>query len=103
MPAPLPLLVAALAALPPTILGQQEAPSDTIPRGLSPEEMLGENFLASLILALGGALLLGTGLALIRPQVDGEGNEVRAPIGRSLIQMTVGGVASVWALATMLS
>ena len=65
--------------------------------------MLGDNFLAYLTLALGAALTLGTGLALLRPQVSEEGEILRAPVGRSLIQIAVGGLAAVWALATIIS
>ncbi|MFV0259443.1 MAG: hypothetical protein ACK5PP_13480 [Acidimicrobiales bacterium] len=70
--------------------------------------MLGDDFLAWLTMALGGALALGTGLALLRPQQPtGEGGAesevVRAPLGRSLIQIVIGSVAAVWALATILS
>ncbi|MFV0526340.1 MAG: hypothetical protein ACK5RL_17780 [Acidimicrobiales bacterium] len=71
--------------------------------------MLGDDFLAWLTMALGGALALGTGLALLRPQQPAadengvEGEVVRAPLGRSLIQIVIGSVAAVWALATIIS
>lgn len=65
--------------------------------------MLGDNFLAYLTLALGAALALGTGLALFRPQRDEDGQLVRAPLGRSLIQISVGSLAAVWSLATIVS
>ena len=63
--------------------------------------MLGDNFLAYLTLALGAALALGNALALLRPRPGPDGELVRAPLGRSLIQITVGGLASIWALATI--
>ena len=66
--------------------------------------MLGDNFLAYLTLAIGAALVVGNGLALVRPRPDGpDGEGVRAPLGRSLIQIAVGGFASIWALATILA
>jgi hypothetical protein len=66
--------------------------------------MLGDNFLAYLTLALGSALALGTGLALLRPRVEEASGEVlRAPLGRSLIQITIGTMAAVWGLATLLA
>ncbi len=66
--------------------------------------MLGDNFLAYLTLALGAALALGTGLALAKPRVDeATGEKVKAPMGRSLIQITIGTVAAVWGLATLLA
>ena len=66
--------------------------------------MLGDNFLAYLTLAIGAALVVGNSLALLRPQPNGpDGEIVKAPLGRSLIQITVGGLASIWAVATILS
>lgn len=67
------------------------------------ENFLGQNFLAYLTLAIGGALVVGTSLALVKPRPDENGNLVKAPLGRSLIQITVGGLATVWALATIVS
>jgi hypothetical protein len=66
--------------------------------------MLGDNFLAFLTLALGAALVAGNGLALLRPRQDTpDGEAMRAPLGRSLIQIVIGGVAAVWALATIVA
>ena len=66
--------------------------------------MLGDDFLAYLTLAIGGALVVGNGLALLRPQASGpDGEAVKAPLGRSMIQITIGGVAAIWALATILN
>ncbi|MGF1598801.1 MAG: hypothetical protein ACFCVK_18045 [Acidimicrobiales bacterium] len=66
--------------------------------------MLGDNFLAYLTLAIGAALVVGNGLALLKPQpADGDGEPVRAPLGRSLVQIVVGGLAAVWALATIVA
>lgn len=65
--------------------------------------MLGDNFLAYMTLALGAALAGGTALALLRPQQLPNGETVRAPLGRSLIQIVIGGLAAIWALATIAS
>ena len=66
--------------------------------------MLGDNFLAYLTLSLGAALALGTGLALVKPRVDeATGETLKAPLGRSMIQITIGSIAAVWGLATLLN
>ena len=65
---------------------------------------LGEDLLPLLVLALGAAMVVGNGLALVRPPVlprDGELD--RAPAGRSLVMIAVGLVAAVWALASLVS
>ncbi len=66
---------------------------------------LGEDLLAYLVLAFGGALCVGNFLAVVKPperQLD-EGNLQRAPVGRSLLYSGIGLVAAVWALASLLS
>ena len=46
---------------------------------------LGNDLLAWLLLALGGALAVGNGLALVRPPAHArEGDLARAPIGPTL-------------------
>jgi peptidoglycan/LPS O-acetylase OafA/YrhL len=66
--------------------------------------LLGDNLLAWLTLSIGGALFAGTALALLRPpQQTEEGQLERAPLGRSLVQIAIGLVASIWALATLIS
>ena len=63
---------------------------------------LGEDLLPYLLLALGGAMFVGNGLALIRPpEHTDEGELARAPVGRSLVMMALGFVAAVWAVATL--
>ena len=63
---------------------------------------LGENLLAWLLLALGGALVVGNGLALVRPPREARKGELaRAPVGRSVVMGVVGLVAATWALATL--
>jgi len=63
---------------------------------------LGEDLLAWLVLAIGGALCVGNVLALVRPpEAPKEGELERAPIGRSVVMAVVGGVAAIWALASL--
>lgn len=65
---------------------------------------LGENLLPLLVLALGGALVVGNGLALLRPPADTSDDELaRAPVARTVVMIVVGLVATVWALATLTS
>jgi hypothetical protein len=66
---------------------------------------LGEDLLAYLVLALGGALAVGNVLALIRPPDErhDEDDLERAPIGRSLAMAALGAVAAIWAAASLLA
>lgn len=66
---------------------------------------LGENLLAYLVLALGGALAVGNILAVVKPpeKAKSETDLVKAPIARSIAMALVGLVASVWAIASLLS
>ena len=65
---------------------------------------LGDNLLPYLVLALGGALLVGNGLALLRPPPEPkEGELTRAPLARTIVMMVIGLVATIWALATLLT
>jgi hypothetical protein len=66
---------------------------------------LGEDLLAWLTLAFGGALFVGNSLALIKPpakQLD-DSNLERAPVLRSVVYAGIGLVAAVWAVASLLS
>jgi hypothetical protein len=66
---------------------------------------LGEDLLAWLVLALGGALFVGNVTAVVRPpavQRD-EANLSRAPIVRSLAMALVGLVAALWALGSLIA
>jgi hypothetical protein len=65
---------------------------------------LGPNLIPFLMLALGAALFVGNGLAMLRPRsAPREENELeRAPIGRSILMLIVGLVAAIWALGTLL-
>ena len=63
---------------------------------------LGDDRLPYLVLALGAALVVGNGMALVRPpkQVK-KGELARAPVGRSLFMGALGLIAAIWALATL--
>ncbi len=67
--------------------------------------LFGENILALLMLALGGAMAVGNAAALLRPRPSRRDPDdlERAPVGRCLLYMIVGLVAAVWALASLLS
>ena len=66
---------------------------------------LGEDLLAWLVLAIGGAMAVGNGLALFRPPEDKRNDDdlERAPVGRAIVYILVGLVAAVWGLATLLA
>ena len=65
---------------------------------------LGEDLLPLLVLALGGAMVVGNGLALVRPpEAPKEGDLGRAPPARSVAMIVIGLVAAVWALASLVS
>lgn len=66
---------------------------------------LGEDLLAWLTLAFGGALFVGNLLAIVKPperQLD-DANLERAPVVRSAVFAAIGFVAALWALASLLS
>jgi hypothetical protein len=64
----------------------------------------GDTLLPLLVLALGGALVVGNVLALTRPPAQQrKGQLARPPVGRSVIMMIVGLVAALWAIATLTS
>lgn len=65
---------------------------------------LGEDLLAYLALALGGALFVGNVLALLRPPRQPREQQLeRAPLGRSIVYAGLGLVVAVWALATLVA
>ncbi|MGH9210747.1 MAG: hypothetical protein ACRD2C_08695 [Acidimicrobiales bacterium] len=65
---------------------------------------LGQDLLAWLVLALGGAMAAGSIMALVRPpEAPREGDLTRAPVARSVTMAVVGGVAAVWALASLIA
>ena len=63
---------------------------------------LGENLLSWLLLALGAAMAVGNGMALVRPprQLDGDDLD-RPPVWRSLLYIVLGTVAALWAVASL--
>ncbi len=66
--------------------------------------LLGDDLLEWILLAVGGALLVGNVMALLRPpEVRGEGDLERPPIARTVTFMVIGAVAAMWALASLLS
>ena len=64
---------------------------------------LGDDLLGWMILALGGALFAGNVMALVKPPPHQKGDLPKAPIGRSVLMGGIGLIASVWALASLLS
>ncbi len=65
---------------------------------------LGQDLLAWLVLALGGAMAVGNGLALLRPPPQAKqkkGDLPRAPVGRTLVMFAIGAIAAIWALASL--
>jgi hypothetical protein len=66
---------------------------------------LGEDILAWLILALGGALTVGNVMAIIKPPpARQEESDLRqAPLVRTVGMAVVGAVAALWALFSLLS
>jgi len=65
---------------------------------------LGEDLLAWLVLAIGGAMAVGSILAVVRPpERVREGDLDAAPVGRSIAFAAIGAVGALWALASLLS
>lgn len=65
---------------------------------------LGDDLLPLLVLALGGALVVGNGMAMLRPPPKAKDGELeRAPLARTLTMLVIGLVAAVWALASLVS
>jgi hypothetical protein len=77
---------------------------------------LGDNLLAWLVLAFGGAMCIGTLMAMVRPPEPPRGAPARGqarrsgaaapprqvPLARSIVFIAVGGLAALWALASLL-
>lgn len=64
--------------------------------------LLGDDLLPQLVLALGAAMALGSVLALVRPPSRrGDTDLPRPPTARSLVMIVIGLVASIWAIATL--
>ncbi len=68
------------------------------------DSLLGDDLIVWLVLALGGALLLGNVLALVKPPPRPKAGELAtAPRGRSLLMALVGFVAAVWAVGSLIA
>jgi len=66
--------------------------------------LLGDDLLPWLTLAIGGALAVGTTLALLRPPPEtGDGDLVRPPLARSVVMIAIGSVAAIWGLASLIA
>lgn len=69
---------------------------------LAEELFLGHDLLAWLVLAFGGALLVGNVAALVRPPTDAEAPEdVSGARRRAIVYAVIGAIAAIWALATL--
>lgn len=69
-----------------------------------PVNPLGDDLLPLLVLAMGAAMVVGSGLALLRPpQHTDEGDLADAPIARSIVMIVIGGIATVWAIGSLLA
>ncbi|MFZ9730482.1 MAG: hypothetical protein ACO3EQ_05280 [Ilumatobacteraceae bacterium] len=66
---------------------------------------LGEDLLAWLVLAFGGAMFVGNVAAVLRPREAPleEGELTQAPRARSLAMALLGLVAALWALFTLIA
>jgi hypothetical protein len=66
---------------------------------------LGDDLLPFLALAFGGALVVGPGLALLKPPENHENDYdlERPPLMRTLVFITLGAIMAIWALASLLS
>ncbi|MBJ7397850.1 MAG: hypothetical protein O3B17_02310 [Actinomycetota bacterium] len=65
---------------------------------------LGDDLLAWMVIALGGAMCAGNVAALIRPPKKhrDQNDLAKAPVVRSLVMATIGGFAALWALVSLL-
>ncbi len=68
----------------------------------------GTDLLRLLVLAFGGALVVGNVLARVRPPSrvpygDDDGPPVKPPLSRSVVMITIGMIAVVWSVATLVS
>ncbi len=65
---------------------------------------LGEDLLPLLLLAFGGAMAVGSAVALVRPpERRNAGDLERPPLARSLAMIAIGTVAALWALASLIA
>lgn len=66
---------------------------------------LGDDLLAWMVLALGGALFAGNALAIVKPPPRPKESTdlAKAPVVRSVAMALVGLVAAIWSLASLIS
>jgi hypothetical protein len=65
---------------------------------------LGDQLLPFLVLAMGGAMVVGNVLALLRPPPDTKKGELqKAPMGRTVTMIVLGAIASIWALGSLVA
>ena len=66
--------------------------------------LLGDDLLPLLVLAFGAAMAVGSALALVKPPANRKAGDLeKAPLGRSVTMIVVGGIAAVWALASLVA
>lgn len=64
----------------------------------------GPDLLAYLVLAFGGAMFVGNVAALVRPPAKRTTDMMRqAPRGRTIAMAVLGGIVSLWAIASILT
>lgn len=65
---------------------------------------LGEDLLAWIVIALGGAMFAGNVAALVRPPKNRrDANDlIKAPVVRSVVMATIGAIAALWAFVSLL-
>ena len=65
---------------------------------------LGEDILAWMVIALGGAMFAGNVAALVRPPKNRrDANDLtKAPVVRSVVMATIGAIAALWAFVSLL-
>lgn len=69
-----------------------------------PSLFLGDDLLAMLVLALGAAMFIGNVAAMVRPpESRAEGDLETAPPVRSIAMAVLGGIAAIWALASLVT
>ncbi len=65
---------------------------------------MGEDILVWLMLAVGGALTIGTATALLNPKAEiGEDELEKPPLVRSLLQIGIGLIVVIWAAVSLLA
>ena len=85
------------------MLNAPRFPTRAAPDGPEVMVLLGDDLLPWLVLAIGGALAIGTTLALVRGRGDPtEGELERPPTGRSVVMIVLGTIAAIWGLASLL-